>query len=205
MPSRAAKGSGWRSLGLALCLLFAALTGALAEDPGPTPDLAPDLTPDLTPDLIRRLKVAYLYNFTRFVDWPRPPADGAFVIAVIGDDRLAQDLRLLEREDRRVAGVPIRIRRIATAAQIGDAHILFIGTAAATKLPAILEAVAGRPVLLVGDTPGLAGRGVAINFFLKPDILGEGQRLRFAIDPRALKGRGLKVSARLYDVAEVLR
>lgn len=194
MSVKAAMGSGWRSIGLALCLAFAALPGAGAEDPGP----------DLIPDLIRGLKVAYLYNFTRFIEWPKPPADGAFVIAVIGDDRLALDLRLLEREGRRVAGVPMRIRRIETVPQIGEARILFIGAAAEIRLPAILEAVAGRPVLLVGDTPGFAGRGVAINFFLKADILGEGERLRFAIDPRALKGRGLKVSARLYDVAQIL-
>lgn len=178
-----------RSVWVALVLMLAALPGAGAEDPG----------------LIRSLKVAYLYNFTRFVQWPRSGADGPFVIAVIGDDRLAEALRLLEREGRRVDDAPIRILRATAVSAIGDARILFVGTAAGARLEAIRDATAGRPILLVGDTPGFAGRGVAINFFLKPDILGEGERLRFAIDPRALQGRGLKVSARLYDVAEVLR
>jgi hypothetical protein len=46
---------------------------------------------------------------------------------------------------------------------------------------------------------------VAINFFLRRDILGEGERLRFEINPDNVKGRGLKVSAQLYDVAEIVR
>jgi hypothetical protein len=58
--------------------------------------------------------------------------------------------------------------------------------------------------VLVEDTPGYAGRGIAIEFFLKPDVFGDKQRLRFRIDPKALHGRGLKVSAQLLDVAEVL-
>jgi hypothetical protein len=79
------------------------------------------------------------------------------------------------------------------------------GADAAPSLGAVLAATDGEPVLLVGDSPGLAGRGVAINFFLKPDILGDGHRLRFQIDPSVLKGRGLKVMSDLYDVGEVVR
>jgi hypothetical protein len=58
---------------------------------------------------------------------------------------------------------------------------------------------------LVGDSPGFAKRGVAINFFLDPDILGDSRRLRFEINPKALAGRQLRVSAQLYDVAEIVR
>lgn len=82
--------------------------------------------------------------------------------------------------------------------------MLFIGTAALADLPRLLEQTAGRPMLSVGDGRGLAGRGVAIGLYLKPDILGTGSRLRLEINRRALEGRGLKVSAQLYDVAEVV-
>ena len=45
----------------------------------------------------------------------------------------------------------------------------------------------------------------AAELFGKPDIFRKKVRLRFRIDPRALKGRGLTVSAQLYDVAEVVQ
>ena len=91
------------------------------------------------------------------------------------------------------------------AADVGDAQILFVGAPALPELPRILAGTRGKPILLVGDSPGLAKQGVAINFFLKPDILGAGKQLRFQINPEAMEGRGLKVSADLYDVAQIVR
>ncbi len=150
------------------------------------------------------LKVAYLYNFTRFIQWPESTLGDAFVFAVIGDPGLAAALRVLERSDKQVQGRPIAVRAHEVADEIGDCQVLFIGAAAVADLPRIRAQTEGRPVLLIGDSRGLAERGVAINLFLKPDILGAGHRLRFEISPRALKGRGLKVSAQLYDVAKVV-
>jgi hypothetical protein len=150
------------------------------------------------------LAVAYLYNFTRFIQWPEAPPGQPFVIAVIGDPRMEAHLRLLEREGRRAGGRRIEIRGYASADEIAPSEVLFVGAAAEDRLGAIVRRMAGKPTLLIGDTPGYAGRGVAIELFRKPDILGETERLRFRIDPKALKDRGLLVSAQLYDVAEVI-
>jgi hypothetical protein len=57
---------------------------------------------------------------------------------------------------------------------------------------------------LIGDTPGYAGRGVAIELFRKPDIFMKTEKLRFRINPKALKDRGLVVSAQIFDVAEIV-
>ncbi|NEX22049.1 YfiR family protein [Thiorhodococcus mannitoliphagus] len=160
--------------------------------------------PAVAETAVEPLKVAYLYNFTRFIDWPDPAPGSPFVIAVLDDAPLAEALRALEREHRRAEDRSIAIREISATDRIGDCQILFVGAAAQDRLPSLLAAVANKPILLVGDSPGLARRGIAINFFLKPDILGEGQRLRFEMNPAALAGRGLKVSSQLYDVARVL-
>jgi hypothetical protein len=174
-------------LGLALALALLPCPGRSAED------------------LEQRLKVVYLYNFTRYIDWPDASVGDAFVIAVLRDPGLAEALRALERPDKEAEGRPIRVRALDAASGFGDAQILFVGAQALAELPRILEGTRGKPVLLVGDSPGLAKQGVAINFFLKPDILGAGKQLRFQINPEALEGRGLKVSADLYDVAQIVR
>ena len=156
-------------------------------------------------DLGRDLKVVYLYNFTRYVDWPDDSLGDAFVIAVAGDSGLAAAMRVLERQEKRAEGRPIRVRETEAASGFEGAQILFVGAGAETDLQQIRARTNGKPILLVGDTPGLARRGVAINFFLQKDILGAGQQLRFEINPTALEGRGLKVMADLYDVAEIVR
>lgn len=155
-------------------------------------------------DLTEELKVAYIYNFTRFIDWPEIPPGQPFVIGVIGDSRIEQPLRILEAEKRQAQGRPIEIRSFASVDAIGVCELLFVGRAVDEHLDAIVQRMAGSPTLLVGDTPGYAGRGVAIEFFLKPDVFRKKERLRFRIDPGALEGRGLKVSAQLMDVAEVV-
>jgi hypothetical protein len=156
-------------------------------------------------DLEQGLKVAYLYNFTRFIEWPAASLGENFEIAVIGDPVLARALRALEQQDKQVQGHPIRIRSADSASQVDDAQILFVGAAAVSELPRLRVRTEGKPVLLVGDSPGFAKRGVAINFFLAQDILGESRRLRFEINPKALADRQLRVSAQLYDVAEIVR
>jgi hypothetical protein len=156
-------------------------------------------------DPVQALKVAYLYNFTRFIDWPAESVGEYFDITVVGDPALGRALRVLEQPDKRAQGRSIRVRAIDRAGEVGDSEILFVGAGALSQLPRLRAQTSDRPVLLVGDSPGLARQGVAINFFLKPDILGGGQRLRFEVDPNALSGRGLKVSAQLFDVAEIVR
>jgi hypothetical protein len=156
-------------------------------------------------ELLPELKVAYIYNFTRFIQWSGAEPGRPFVIGVIGDPGMESRLRTLEREGKRVDGRPIVIRGFARPDDLEASDILFVGGAAAESLDGIRRRTAGKPTLLVGDTPGLAGRGVAIELFRKPDIFGKSERLRFRIDPAALKDRGLTVSAQLYDVGEVVR
>jgi hypothetical protein len=156
-------------------------------------------------DLLPALKVAYVYNLTRFIQWPAGSPDRPFVVGVIGDTAMAGHLRALEREGKRVHGRPVAIRGFAGPDDLESTDILFVGAAAEPWLDAIRGRTAGKPTLLVGDTPGFAGRGVAIELFRKPDIFGKSERLRFRIDPAAIKDRGLTVSAQLYDVAEVVR
>ena len=153
-------------------------------------------------ELLGQLKVAYLYNFTRFVQWPAPADAEPFVIGVIGDPGMVDRLRVLE--DRQVEGRPIEIQSYAGIMDIRSCQILFVGSAAAPEIESIVRHTAGEPTLLLGDTMGYVGRGIAIEFYLQPDVFREKQRLRFKIDPKALRQRGLKVSAQLLDVAEVL-
>lgn len=152
---------------------------------------------------LAELQAAYIYNFTRFIQWPEVPPGQPFIIGVIGDAAMERQLGALERDGRAVAGRRIQVRGHASPDGVEASDILFLGSAATDRLDAVLERTAGKPILLIGDTPGLVGRGVAIELFRKRDIFRKTERLRFRIDPKALQGRGLLVSAQLYDVAEV--
>ena len=151
------------------------------------------------------IKVGFIYNFSRFIRWPQPttgaangePA-GPFVIAVIGDSAMRAQLTLLEQPRYRVNSRPIRIQAVTNPAAIPNCAILFIGDAATAQIDAILRQLGHRPTLTIADHPGLAARGVAINFYRQRD------RLRFEINPAALQRAGLSVEAQLFDVARIV-
>lgn len=166
--------------------------------------LATPAASDESEDLVGQLKVAYLYNFTRFIDWPPIPTGQPFVIGVIGDADMSRRLRILERENRSAQGRPIEVRVYEAARAIESCEMLFVGAGATGETEAIVRYAAKKPMLLVSDVPGSSAQGIAIELFLKPDLFREKKRLRFRIHPAVLKDIGLSVSAQLMDVAEVV-
>jgi len=155
-------------------------------------------------ELLAELKVAYIYNFTRFIRWPEAPASRPFIIGVIGDPVIEEALRVLEKDGKRVDDRRIEIHGYTSGDGLGPCDVLFVGADAEGQLDTILRQTAGKPTLLVGDTRGYAGRGVAIELFRKPDVFRKSERLRFRINRSALIAHGLKVSAQLYYVAEIV-
>lgn len=157
-------------------------------------------------DLERGLKVAYLYNFTHFISWPDARLGDAFHLCVLGDPELATALKVIQQSEKRAQGRPIQVLALnEMPVEPAACQIFFIGEQAIDRVAQARDRFRGEPVVLVADSAGLARRGIAINFFLKPDVLGEGKRLRFEINPSALAGRGLQVDAQLYEVAEIVR
>lgn len=146
-----------------------------------------------------QLKAAFLYNFSKFVQWPpdRFADDSSpLIIAVLGQNPFGDELDKVVR-DRRVNGRAIEVRLLESAADIPSAHIVFV--------PAGSEALlgAGRPggpgVLTVGESAGFAARGGIIRFTLIEE------KVRFEIDRGSAEKSGLNISGQLLKLATVIR
>lgn len=141
------------------------------------------------------VKAAFLYHFSTFVAWPEAmPARQDFVIAVLGDDEIAHELSAY-LPGRTIHDRPMRVRPIASIAELEDEPMLFIGAGRADTLEDDLEAVGNRPVLIVTDAPGALGKGSMINFKIVD------RRIRFEIALRTTESAGLVLSSRLLAAA----
>jgi hypothetical protein len=146
------------------------------------------------------IKAAFLYNFTKFVDWPAQTfanADAPIVIGVLGDSPCLQALERLVK-DRKVNGRTIVVRRIASADEARVTHMLFVGSERETQFAALEPALHSLPVLTVGESPGFATLGGAIDF------VPQGDKIRFEINIDAAEQAGLKISAQLQKLATVV-
>jgi hypothetical protein len=147
-----------------------------------------------------QVKAAYLYGFSRFVEWPAsaPAAGGpAFVLCVLGDDPFGREL-----DGVTVGAVmkdkPVSIRRISQLDESGPCHTLFISASEGDRLGNILETLDHRPVLTVSDAPQFAQRGGMIGFFL------DGSRVRFVVNLAAAQEAGLVLNSELLRVAATI-
>ena len=147
------------------------------------------------------IKAAFLYNFTKFVDWPAQTfanAGAPIVIGVLGDSPCVQALERLVK-DRKVNGRTIFVRRIASAEQAKGTQLLFVGSAQEAQFAGLEPALHSLPVLTVGESPGFATLGGAIDF------VPQGDKIRFEINIGVAERAGLKISAQLQKLATVVR
>jgi hypothetical protein len=177
---------------VALCLTLA---GSFAVIPARAAD------PSTASSLERQVKIAFLYNFAKFVEWPDGSLTGPhapLTVGVLGSDTFCLDLEQ-GLEGRTVDAHPIVVRRLAGLEEARTVQILFIGSALGSRVDRAFVALRGAPVLTVGDMPRFAARGGIINFTI------EDNKVRFEINVDAARRAGLKISSKLLNVATVLR
>lgn len=142
------------------------------------------------------VKAAFLYNFTKFVEWPPetfPDERSQFRVCVLGDDPFGKGLGVIG--DESVAGRRISLLRSGEIRQPEDCQILFISRSEKERLPQLLAELGRAPVLTVGDSGGFLDQGVIINFTL------EGSKVRFEINQEAAERAGIKISSKLLRLA----
>lgn len=151
-----------------------------------------------------RIKAAYLYNFTKFIDWPPSAfaAPGApFVIGVVdpvGDAALVIEKSL--RGKTAPGGREIEVRRFTGIGEAtADCHQLFITRAAGVDPRQAGEVLGSEPVLVVGETEGFAERGGVIGFVVSND------GVRCDVNLAGAQRAGVKLSGRLASVARLVR
>lgn len=152
-------------------------------------------------DLERRVKAAFLYKFSGYVEWPAasfPRPDTPISIGVAGDRRLANDLARMVL-GRTSWGRTVLVRQVESAdADARNLHILFIARSESGRLASWLDALRGAPVLIVTEGEGALDLGSMINL-----AASEG-RIRFDVALGHAQACGLRLSSRLLGVARTV-
>lgn len=141
-----------------------------------------------------QVKAAFLCKFAGYVEWPAAErADGPFVIGVLGDDDVVQEV-VRAAAGLTVQGRPMTVRRLARNDGPAGVHILFIARSHAARQADLLAGARGQPTLTVTETDSAPGASI-INFVLVDD------KVRFDIALPLAEQGNLKISARLLGVA----
>jgi len=154
-----------------------------------------------------QVKAAFLYNFVKFVDWPKEKvADGnePIIIGVIGKDPFGKAFDPIKK--KQVKGKKVVIKRFQDleeskqsdeqTALIRKCHLLFICSSEKKKLREIINLVKDDSVLTVGEVKGFLESGGIINFLM------EDKKVCFEINNAAAKQTKLKIRSKLLRLAK---
>lgn len=147
----------------------------------------------LAANLEAKIQAAYLYNFTKFIEWPRLPKE-FFTICVVGADAVREILGDLA--DRPVKGRPLKIAQ-GSLADLEPCQVLYLGQAAG-RFSDWLHKTEGSSVLTVSDAPDFAHHGGVIGFY------PEDGKVKLEINTYQAQSRHLKISAKLMEIARIL-
>ncbi|MGB3619019.1 MAG: YfiR family protein [Catalinimonas sp.] len=146
----------------------------------------------------RRVHGIFLYNLTRYVQWPEGHDQGAFIVGVLGQDPLQPEVEMLART-RKVGGRPMRVEIYKKTEEVpSDCHLLLVSPDESVHLSSVLRHTRGWPMLIVTQKPGLGRAGSTVNFVRRNN------RPSFEINQAELRGRRLRCAQLLLRQAEVL-
>jgi len=141
-----------------------------------------------------KFKALFIYNFTNYIDWPGG-SGGSFVIAVYGESPIISELQAISKI-KKVGAASIEVRKVNSAAEIGNSQIVFVPSQKKKSLTEINQVLTGKPVLIVSDN---ASGDFGINF------VEVNQKQSFQVSKSNLESHRLKVSSSLLTLGIVVK
>jgi hypothetical protein len=148
-----------------------------------------------------QVKATYLYNFSRFVQWPAnaTAAQGdTFAICVIGEDPFGSALDMILSGET-IDGKNVVAKRVLKPQEAVNCRVLYISPSEDSRLKVILVGLGKAGVLTVSDIPQFSQRGGMIQFVM------EGNKIRFEVNLTSAQDAGLILSSDLLKVAAAVR
>lgn len=158
---------------LLICLFFIATTG-FAQD--------------------YKFHSVFIYNFTRYIQWPPAEQQGDFVIGVLGSSGIIPHLEKMA-ETKRAGNQKFVIKKFNSVDEVTKCHMLFIPDNQSRHFGAAQSKLSGQPTLFISEKPGMGKEGSIINF-----IIVDG-KYKFELNQSAAKSRNLKISSELTKFA----
>lgn len=144
------------------------------------------------------LKAAFLFNFTKFVEWPPDAFSGPRAplhLCVVGEDPFGRQLDGAVAGEA-VNGHPLVVRRTRPGDDLEHCHLLFVSGSEKRRFEEILTPLKGKGVFTVGEEDGFLEAGGILRFVLV------GNKVRFQINRAEVERSPLRVSSKLMRLAE---
>jgi hypothetical protein len=141
------------------------------------------------------LKAAFIYNFSKFVEWPESAFHGKrdFCIATLGRTPLDRELAALAGKS--VQGRSIVFRKLTSLEDAAQCQVLFISRSELAKLEGNLDSIRDIPVLTIAESDDFCKRGGMLS------LEKENGKIVFDVNYRETQRSRLKPNSQLLKLA----
>jgi len=119
-----------------------------------------------TKDVNLKLKAVYVYQFAKYVDWPKDFKTGDFIIGVLGDERLYTEMQTTYA-NKMIGNQSVKIKKFTASTEVEQCHILFISDKNSDKVGELVKKYKSKCTLVVSEKEGKLKDGSIINFVMK--------------------------------------
>jgi hypothetical protein len=146
-------------------------------------------------DTNAHIKAVYIYNFTRYFEWPSNMREGNFIICTVGTNTgITNELNKLAAQ-KMVGNQKIEIKSATTISDAGKANMIFLLGENSSLLKDAMNQYKGKGTLVITEKTGMAKAGSVINFIIQEN------KQKFELNTASAQKTGLKVSSNLKDLA----
>jgi len=145
-----------------------------------------------------KIQANIIYRFTKYVDWPVNRKNGDFIIGIVGESPLYDDLKTL-CANKTVGNQKIVVVKMSPSANSYNCHMLFISEDESSSLKKIDRLTAGMPILIISESEGLAHKGSCINFITVDE------RLKLEINKSNVEQRNLQIASQLLELGIIIK
>jgi hypothetical protein len=141
-----------------------------------------------------RIKALFMQNFMRNMEWPEGKSDVKYVIAVVGDVNLVQQIQELNN-NRMINNRSVEAVNYTSEIALEDINILFLAKSLSDLYADFEKVAVPNSVLIVTEGKGMAEKGAAISFYQK------GARLGIELNTKTLEASKIKASKTIINTA----
>lgn len=137
----------------------------------------------------------FVYNFTKYFDWPEETKSGDFLIQILGHKSVYDELARITT-GKTVGSQKIVVEHITSIDDINsNAQIFFLGHWQTRHWYTVKSSIYSSSTLLVTEFEGLLNKGAMINFVIRDGSI------KFEFHKTNTSNAGLKTDPRLVQLA----
>jgi hypothetical protein len=147
-------------------------------------------------DVNSKIKAIFIYNFTKYIEWPENQKQGDFVIGVLGNSNpnLNKELNKMAALSK-IGSRGFVVKIYNSVEEIAKCQLLFITADKSNLITAAVQKVAKNNTLVIGENAGQIKKGAVINFVYQQN------KQKFELSKTNAEKSGLTISSSLVNMA----